>query len=94
MQQHEVIDVAHVVLGAQLVLHELIQLVQVYVGEELRRQVADRQSEVRRLGREPLVLRHLVEQVAWAAHLVVLPWVVPEHMQGQSSPPGIVDQRA
>ncbi|MNJ74549.1 hypothetical protein D3C77_714920 [compost metagenome] len=42
MQQHEVVDIAHVVLHAEPVFAELVKGVEVYVGEELRRQVADR----------------------------------------------------
>ncbi|MNP70974.1 hypothetical protein D3C76_1672830 [compost metagenome] len=37
MQQHEVVDVADVVLGLKRVLTELVQGVEVDVGEELRR---------------------------------------------------------
>ena len=50
MQQDEVVDVAHVVARAQPVLDELVEDVEVDVGEELARQVADRQAVVGVLG--------------------------------------------
>lgn len=91
MQQHEVVDVPDVVLHAERVLAELVQSIEVDVREELRGEVSDRQAKVRRLRREPLVLRHPVEQMPRAANLVVVAWVVPEHLQGQGSKPRIGD---
>jgi hypothetical protein len=43
-QQHEVVAVTDVVATVQLVLDELIQAVQIHVGEELAVQVADGQA--------------------------------------------------
>src|SRR5262245_36493185 len=44
VHQDEVVDVAQVTRGPQLVLCELIQRVQVDVREELAREIADRQA--------------------------------------------------
>lgn len=88
MQEHEVIDVPDVVLGAQLVLCELVQGVEVDVGEELRRQVTDRQAQARWLCYQALVLRHPIEQVRRTAGLVIFARVVHEDLRGEGQPPG------
>lgn len=41
MHQHEVIRVAQVVPYLELVLYELIQLIEIHVGEELAAQIPD-----------------------------------------------------
>ena len=58
VHQHEVVDVAHVLGSAQAVLNELVERVEVDVGEELAAQVADRQPSVRLRIEQALVRRH------------------------------------
>src|SRR5690348_13983874 len=48
MDQDEVVDIAHVPARLQFVLDELIQPIQIDIGEELRTEVADRQAATRR----------------------------------------------
>ncbi|MCY1427655.1 hypothetical protein D9M71_435120 [compost metagenome] len=86
MQQHEVVDVADVMPRAQPVFDELVEGVQVDVGEELAAEVADRQAPVTRLADQALVLGHAVEQAGRAAQLVVLARVVHQDLQGQGAP--------
>jgi hypothetical protein len=43
MEQHEVIHIAEVVSALELVLDELIQLVEIDIGEELTGEIADGQ---------------------------------------------------
>ena len=45
MDNHEIIDVAPVIAKAKLVLAEMVESVEVEVGENLRREVADRKTQ-------------------------------------------------
>nr|WP_119289584.1 hypothetical protein [Azohydromonas sediminis] len=61
-QRHEVVAVAQVPAALERVLDELVERVQVHVGEELAVQVADRQPLARRRAKERLVRRQPVHQ--------------------------------
>ena len=41
-KKHEIISIADVVLRFEFVLHELVELVHVYVHKQLRREIAER----------------------------------------------------
>ncbi len=58
VDEHEVVDVAHIARRAQGVLDELVEGIEVDVGEELRRKVADRKAATGRGVLQPLVRRH------------------------------------
>ena len=91
MQEHEVVDLADVILGAELVLGELVQCVEVHVCEELRRQIADWQAQVRGLRGEAFVLRYPVEQMGRTTHLVVFARVMHQDLFSECHPPGFGD---
>ena len=93
MQQQEVVDVADVMAGADAVLAVLVQRIKVNICEELRRQIANRQAQVRRLIDQALVRRHARQQLGRAAQLVVLAWVVKQDRFGQAQPPRLADAR-
>ena len=58
VQQHEVIDIAQIMVRLEGVLDELIELVKVNVGKELAGQIADWQAIAGGLLAQPLVRRH------------------------------------
>lgn len=89
MQEEKIIHIADVVFGAQPVLCELVQVVQVDVREELAAQIAYRQPQVGSLRGQALVLGHFVEDAPWAANLKVGTRIVPENLERQVPPPGI-----
>ena len=65
MKQREIVHVAHVALCAQHLLAEVVQAVQVEIGEELTGEVADRQPAAALERREQIVSR-VVENAPWS----------------------------
>ena len=57
VKQREVVHVAHIPLGPQHFLAEVVQAVQIQIGEELAGQVADRQAAPALEGGEQMVAR-------------------------------------
>lgn len=67
MQQNEVVDVADVMPAAQDVLDVLVKHVEIDIGEELAAEVADGQSEVRRVAGQALMQRNALQRRRVAA---------------------------
>jgi len=72
-QQHQVVDVTCVPTTTQLTLGELVDLVEVDVGPELTRQVADRQTALVATIEQALLRRHRVLRGPRRRHPPALP---------------------
>ncbi len=72
-------------------LRALVQHVEIDVGEELRRQIADGQSAVRRLFHQALVPWHARQNIPVTPEFEVGSWIVHQHELGQRSPEGLGD---
>jgi hypothetical protein len=57
MDQDEVVDISSIILRFQSFLHECVELVHIDIGEELTRQIADRESTSRSSIKQALVAR-------------------------------------
>ena len=87
MQQHKVVNVAHVMGRWQAVLGELVQVIQQHVGKELAGQVANGQAVTLWGVEQAFVWGHQGQLGTGATHLYIVARVVHQDQLGQRHPP-------
>jgi hypothetical protein len=71
MHEEEIVDIAAIIPNAEIVLHEMIETVQVKIGEDLARQVPYREATARRRMEQALIPGKIVPGISWTFYYTV-----------------------
>lgn len=81
--QDKIIDIAQIKFHPQIVFYELIEPIEIYIGEKLGSQIADRKPPIGRNPKKGFVFRNEFGQIRVAFAIIIFGRIVKNYFFGQ-----------